>query len=380
LDAKPFEQMQKAGMRTSELDQIVRQTDPEVLCAVKHLSRKETSAGVQLLQEQGRITEIPERQQRIEAIAKDYAAKPENTLVVSPDNASRRDINNAIRNELKSSGIVSKDDHRMVVLTQRSELTSVDREWAANYQQGDVLYYTRGSKEHGIEPRAYARVTSIDAAANRITVARDDWKESMCAASGREAQWEQIDWSQCEQKVRRLQARIVKATQEGRHGKVKALQWLLTHSFHGRALAVKRVTHNQGKNTPGVDGAIWSTPASRYKAIDTLKRRGYQPRPLRRVYIPKANGKLRPLGIPTMKDRAMQALCHFLTRRRGNVFCRAAAGGRPDGRWKWVQGETVEVSPCRRFVAYTTQAKGGRFAARLPVATKSSFLRDLGRW
>jgi len=133
-------------------------------------------------------------------------------------------------------------------------------------------------------------------------------EQSMCAASGPESQWEQIDWSQCEQKVRRLQARIVKATQEGRHGKVKALQWLLTHSFYGRALAVKRVTHNQGKNTPGVDGAIWRTPASRYKAIGTLRRRGYFPQPLRRVYIPKSNGKLRPLGIPTMKDRAMQAL------------------------------------------------------------------------
>ena len=107
-------------------------------------------------------------------------------------------------------------------------------------------------------------------------------EQSMCAASGPAAQWEQIDWSQCEQKVRRLQARIVKATQEGRHGKVKALQWLLTHSFHGRALAVKRVTHNKGKNTPGVDGAIWSTPASRYKAIDTLRRRGYPPPPFRR--------------------------------------------------------------------------------------------------
>jgi RNA-directed DNA polymerase len=99
-------------------------------------------------------------------------------------------------------------------------------------------------------------------------------ERSMCAASNPAAQWEQVDWSRCEHKVRRLQARIVKATQEGRHGKVKALQWLLTHSFHGRALAVKRVTHNQGKNTPGVDGAIWSTPASRYKTIDTLKRRG----------------------------------------------------------------------------------------------------------
>jgi RNA-directed DNA polymerase len=133
-------------------------------------------------------------------------------------------------------------------------------------------------------------------------------KASMCAASGPEAQWERVNWSQCELKVRRLQARIVKATQEGRHGKVKALQWLLTHSFYGRALAVRRVTHNQGKNTPGLDGAIWSTPASRYKAIDTPRRRGYQSQPLRRVYIPKSHGKLRPLGIPTMKDRAMQAL------------------------------------------------------------------------
>ena len=132
--------------------------------------------------------------------------------------------------------------------------------------------------------------------------------QSMCAASGPAPQWEQIDWSRCEQTARRLQARIVKATQEGRHGKVKALQWLLTHSFCGRALAVKRVTHNKGKNTPGVDGAVWRSPASRYKAIDTLRRRGYSPQPLRRVYIPKANGKLRPLGIPTMKDRAMQAL------------------------------------------------------------------------
>lgn len=136
-------------------------------------------------------------------------------------------------------------------------------------------------------------------------------EQSMCAASGPAAQWEQVDWSRCEHKVRRLQARIVKATQEGRHGKVKALQWLLTHSFSGRALAVKRVTHNKGKNTPGVDRAIWSTSASRYKAIGTLRRRGYQPQPLRRVYIPKANGKQRPLGIPTMKDRAMQALYLF---------------------------------------------------------------------
>jgi ATP-dependent exoDNAse (exonuclease V) alpha subunit len=174
---KPFEQMQQAGMQTSQLDQIMRQKDPELLRVVEHFAKNETAVGVGLLKQQCRVTEIPDNAQRIEAIAKDYAAKPENTLVVSPDNASRRDINDAIRTELKSSGVVSKDDHLMEVLTQRSELTSVDREWAANYQQGDVLYYTRGSKEHGIEPRAYATVASVDAVANRITVAKDDGKQ-----------------------------------------------------------------------------------------------------------------------------------------------------------------------------------------------------------
>ncbi len=126
---------------------------------------------------------------------------------------------------------------------------------------------------------------------------------SMCASSGDAPPWEQLDWPQCERHVRRLQARIVKATQAGRWGKVKALQRLLTHSFAAKALAVKRVTENQGKKTPGVDGKIWSTPDAKLKAIESLQRRGYQPLPLRRVYIPKANGKLRPLGIPTMKDR-----------------------------------------------------------------------------
>jgi RNA-directed DNA polymerase len=123
--------------------------------------------------------------------------------------------------------------------------------------------------------------------------------------------WHTVDWCTAHQTVRRLQARIVKAVREGRWGKVKALSWLLTHSFAGRALAVLRVTQNQGCQTPGVDGVIWNTPEKKSTALHTLRSRGYQPQPLRRVHIPKSNGKKRPLGIPTMHDRAMQAL-HLL--------------------------------------------------------------------
>ncbi len=130
-----------------------------------------------------------------------------------------------------------------------------------------------------------------------------------CASSG--MTWDGISWVDVQRQVRRLQARIVKATQEGCHNRVKALQWLLTHSFSGKALAVKRVTENKGKNTPGVDKIIWKTPMAKINAIASMKRRGYSPLPLRRVLIPKKNGKTRPLGIPVMKCRAMQAL-HLL--------------------------------------------------------------------
>ena len=131
------------------------------------------------------------------------------------------------------------------------------------------------------------------------------------APSDQATHWHSIDWARCHREIRRLQARIVKATQEGRHGRVKALQWLLTHSFSGKALAVKRVTENRGKRTSGVDGITWSTPKIKLKAVLSLRRRGYRPQPLRRIYIPKANGKQRALGIPCMIDRAQQAL-HLL--------------------------------------------------------------------
>lgn len=132
-----------------------------------------------------------------------------------------------------------------------------------------------------------------------------------CALADQGTSWHSIDWDTAHATVKRMQARIVKATQAGRWNRVKALQRLLTTSFYGKALAVKRVTENQGKRTPGVDKVLWSTPDAKYMAIDSLKRCGYQPLPLKRIYIPKSNGKLRPLSIPTMRDRAMQAL-HLL--------------------------------------------------------------------
>jgi RNA-directed DNA polymerase len=120
--------------------------------------------------------------------------------------------------------------------------------------------------------------------------------------------WHSIDWKKVYRTVRRLQARIVKAVREGKWHKVKALVYLLTHSFAGRALAILRVVSNAGAKTPGVDNVCWPSAEDRGAAFTLLRRRGYRPQPLRRLYIPKSNGQKRPLGIPTMTDRAMQAL------------------------------------------------------------------------
>lgn len=133
-------------------------------------------------------------------------------------------------------------------------------------------------------------------------------KTSCAPADNRQTSWDSINWLKCELAIKKLQARIVKAQKEGKHGKVKALQWTLTHSFYAKALAIRRVTSNSGSKTAGVDLVTWEDSQTKFQAIEMLKRRGYQPQPLRRIHIKKSNGKLRPLGIPTMRDRAMQAL------------------------------------------------------------------------
>ncbi len=167
---KPFEQLVQAGMQTAQLDQIVCQKDPELLRAVEHLSKGEIMQGITMLQQQGRVTEIADPRQRIEVIAKSYVARPENTIIVSPDNASRREINQAIRVELQALGIVHATDQTMRVLAPRSDMTGVDRAWAAQYQIGDVLRYHRGSKDIGIERGSYAQVVATNPTDNLLTV------------------------------------------------------------------------------------------------------------------------------------------------------------------------------------------------------------------
>ena len=112
--------------------------------------------------------------------------------------------------------------------------------------------------------------------------------------------WNAINWHKVGQSVHRLQSRIAKAVREGKRGKAHALQRILTRSLGGASLAVRRVTMNRGKSTPGVDGVVWTSPKAKQDAIAAVQRGRYKPLPLRRVYVPKANGKKRPLGIPTV--------------------------------------------------------------------------------
>ncbi len=134
------------------------------------------------------------------------------------------------------------------------------------------------------------------------TPSTEEEERTAGASSHSQQMWDGIPWYHTQCNVRRLQARIVKATQEKKWGKVKALQRLLTHSFSGKALAVRRVTENQGKKTPGVDKVLWDTPEKKTQAIRDLQQRGYHPQPLRRVYIPKSNGAQRPLSIPMVRS------------------------------------------------------------------------------
>jgi len=167
---RPFEQLQEAGMRTAKLDEIVRQQEPALKSAVELLASGHVSAALDSLHQHGRVKEIPNAEERVRTIAKSYVESAQNTLIVSPDNASRRELNVAVRQELKANGNIAPEDHTFRVLVQRQDMTGAERTWASQYEIDDVIRYTHGSKAIGIEAATYALVVAINPSANQLTV------------------------------------------------------------------------------------------------------------------------------------------------------------------------------------------------------------------
>jgi conjugative relaxase-like TrwC/TraI family protein len=167
---RPFEQLQQAGMHTAKLDEIVRQRDPALKSAVELLATGQSAGALDLLQRHRRVSEIPDRQERIRTIARNYAESSANTLIVSPDNASRRELNAAVREELRAGGTLSPEDHSFRVLIQRQDMTGAERAWANHYEMGDVVRYARSSRITGIEAGSYGTVAAVNPSENLLTV------------------------------------------------------------------------------------------------------------------------------------------------------------------------------------------------------------------
>jgi ATP-dependent exoDNAse (exonuclease V) alpha subunit len=171
---KPYQQLQDAGIRTARLDEILRQKDPALKQVVEHLSRGDIQSAMEQLNAQGRVHELTDRDERLAEIAREYAKEPEGTLVVSPDNQSRKEINDVIHHAMQTAGRVKPEEHVVRVLTPRQEITGADRQWASQYEPGDAVRYTKGSKAHGIGAGEYARVRAVDHTENRVIVERDN--------------------------------------------------------------------------------------------------------------------------------------------------------------------------------------------------------------
>jgi conjugative relaxase-like TrwC/TraI family protein len=167
---RPFQQLQEAGMKTAKLEEIVRQKDPDLKATVEMLAHGQTVKAIEALRDRGRVIQILDPQDRILTIARNYVASPERTLIVSPDNASRQELNRAVRQELKATGAVKSQDHIFRVLIPRQDMTGAERAWAGRYQINDVVRYSRGSKVAGIEPRTYGTVVSVNPIENLLTI------------------------------------------------------------------------------------------------------------------------------------------------------------------------------------------------------------------
>jgi ATP-dependent exoDNAse (exonuclease V) alpha subunit len=175
---RPFEQLQEAGMRTAKLDEIVRQKDPALKSAVELLATGQVSSALDALQKQGRVKVIVDTEERIRAIARSYSESPDRTLIVSPDNASRRELNAAVRQELKAKGTIGSEDHSFRILVQRQEMTGAERSWASRYEINDVVRYARGSKNVEIHAGEYGTVVGINSGTNMLTVEKSSGEQA----------------------------------------------------------------------------------------------------------------------------------------------------------------------------------------------------------
>jgi conjugative relaxase-like TrwC/TraI family protein len=173
----PYQQLQEAGIQTAHLDDIVRQKNLALKEVVEHLSRGQVKEAIEKLDTQGRVHEIPDRDERLKDIAREYAKQPEGTLVVSPDNQSRTEINRMIHAEMQKTGQVDHRERNMRVLVARQEITGADRQWAEQYARGDVVRYAKGSKTYRIDSGEYARVERVDAKENVLTVEKQSGEQ-----------------------------------------------------------------------------------------------------------------------------------------------------------------------------------------------------------
>jgi conjugative relaxase-like TrwC/TraI family protein len=171
---RPFQQLQEAGMRTAILNQIVRQQNPLLKSEVEMLTRGQISLAIKSLKARGKVNEIHDSKERIRAIARRYAANPEHTLIVSPDNKSRQELNAAVRQELRANGLLGTDDRKLRVLVPRQDMTGADRAWARRYETEDVVRFSRGSKSIGIEPGSYCKVIDVNAEENLLRIKKSD--------------------------------------------------------------------------------------------------------------------------------------------------------------------------------------------------------------
>jgi conjugative relaxase-like TrwC/TraI family protein len=174
---RPYQQLREAGVETARLDEIVRQKEPALKEAVEQLARGSVKEAIDNLRSQGRVHEIGDRNERMQEIADSYAKRPEGTLVVSPDNQSRRELNDMIHRTMQETGQVARQEQKQTVLVPRQEITGADRRWAGQYDPGDVVRYTKGSRSHGIKPGEYARVEKSNEKENVLTVRRGNGEQ-----------------------------------------------------------------------------------------------------------------------------------------------------------------------------------------------------------